>query len=241
MRIKSLASCVMPTFRRGNWLPDRIEEILGQSYKNLELIIVNDASDDDTDKILYGYRNEPKIRVINLRENSGSCSLPRNIAVSHSKGEFISPCDDDVYDEKHKLEFLVEALEKNPNAVLAYGNRHDWISGIDYPKVIENWKPSKMWGVDNSQILYRSNVYIKIPFLYFSRADDWNLCKELEKLGDFVHVNRFVSRYIFHNANRSNIKISDEEQIELNKELKIKAETTFAEYFNPDFLNSFDE
>lgn len=221
MKSKSLISAILPTFNRYGLLEQRIEEIINQTYDKWELIIINDASTDDTIKVLNKYKSK-KIKVINLEENSGCVSIPRAIGICNSDGEYIAPLDDDVGNHNQKFEILVNTIEKKPQNVLAYGERIEIWRRNDLPDNISewqkdsnnnlfktsylpNWDPLKPfgWGVDNGQILYKRSVYEKIPIKFPKRACDWELAKMIKNLGDFQYVNKIISAYYWHHENRS--------------------------------------
>lgn len=231
---KGLISCVIPTFNRGDRLIKRIEEIQKQSYSNWEIIIVNDGSTDNTIEKLAGYGN---IKRVDLAQNSGCCSIPRNIGISYSSGEFIAPCDDDVIIKPNKLSVLVKALNDNPKAVLSYGDRQDYFENKNEYISRQNrrWNPNYLDNpVDNGQFIYRANVYKNMDFVYSWNADDFHLAKKLYQLGSFVYVPEIVSIYIWHKTNRSLNKPSEDKIKELNKNISKRVEE-FKKYLNPDY------
>ncbi|GGH84227.1 glycosyltransferase involved in cell wall biosynthesis [Pullulanibacillus pueri] len=97
-----LISIVVPTFNRGRNISITINSILNQSYKHFELIIVDDASTDDTESIVKNITDK-RIKYIKLKENTKG-TKPRNIGISLSKGEFITFLDSDDQWIPYKLE-----------------------------------------------------------------------------------------------------------------------------------------
>lgn len=201
---KGLVSAIIPTFNRLEMLKERIEEMKFQSYKNWELIIVDDASTDGTREFLNSIKDE-KIKSLSLEKNSRSVSIPRNIGICMSVGEFIAPTDDDVFILPEKLSVLVNEFEDD--CVLVYGDRLEKTGDkILYPPQHENWNPKITHGVDNSQIIYRANVYEKLPLIFPTKACDWHTAKHIADLGRIKHVNYPVSIYEWHEKNRSHNK-----------------------------------
>jgi glycosyltransferase involved in cell wall biosynthesis len=203
-RIKGKLSVVLPTYNRCNFVEKAIEKILNNNYSDLELIVVNDCSTDKTNDLLSQYKQD-NIKIINLNENSGTVSIPRNIGISYCTGEYISHADDDVSPMKNKFSILTEILNKNQDAILAYGNRINRYLGSNqetYHK-LPNWNPLINTGVDNGDFIYRSNVYDSIPLIWAYRGCDFELAKKIYNLGKFVHIDEFVSIYIWHGDNRS--------------------------------------
>lgn len=206
-KTENLVSVILPTYNRASFLKPCVEKILNSNYSPLELIIVNDASTDNTFELLETYKNYNNVKIIHLSKNSGTVCIPRNIGISHSTGQYISHADDDVVTHKDKFSILVELLQKNPQAYLGYGNRKErWKNGTEKVATFTpNWNPNiGGTGVDNGQILYRSSVYEIIPFVWYYRACDYYLAKEIfNNFGPFCSVSDVISTYIWHDNNRS--------------------------------------
>ena len=99
---KPIVSVIIPTYQRAQWVGEAIESVLAQSYKNYEIIVINDGSTDHTSKVLKQF--EDKIKVFNQQNKS----LPsaRNIAINSSQGRYIAFLDNDDLWLKNKLEKL---------------------------------------------------------------------------------------------------------------------------------------
>lgn len=204
-----MISAIMPTFNRAKFLPARFKELAAQTYKDFEIVIVDDGSTDDTEEVVYllgeQYKNELAVSYIKLPQNSGMVSIPRAIGINQCKGLFIAHTDDDILDYPNKFEDLMAGFT-DERIVLTYGDRHTiWSRNIGYTEfnTTPNWDPLKKWGVDGSQFLYRKSCYEKIPYIICRRACDWELAKKLKTIGEFKHVNKTVSLYEWHGGNRS--------------------------------------
>lgn len=114
---RPLISVVLPTRNRAHLLPRAIASVLGQTYRNLELIVVNDASTDATAEVLAGI-GDPRLRVIHREVNKGAAAA-RNAGIADAVGEFVSFQDDDDY-------WLVQKLEKQVAALMAPGQTAGW-------------------------------------------------------------------------------------------------------------------
>ncbi len=106
-----LISVIIPTYNRGTTIARAIDSVLSQSYKNIELIIVDDCSTDNTKNIVDNY-NDKRIRYFRLEKNSGAC-FARNYGVQKSEGKYVAFQDSD--DEWHvdKLKFQYQNLLNN--------------------------------------------------------------------------------------------------------------------------------
>lgn len=110
----TLVSIVVPIYNTEKYLGKCLDSILSQSYRNIEIICINDGSSDDSDAILLKYaRMDSRIVVIERTEASGSGALPRNIGIKQSKGEFIAFVDADDYLDTYYIERLLWAAKTN--------------------------------------------------------------------------------------------------------------------------------
>lgn len=108
-----LVSVVLPTYNGGATLPDAVRSILNQTYQNLELIVVDDASTQDIPAALVEFAASPKLRIIRNEKNSGlAASLNAGIAVA--RGSFIARMDDDDYSLPSRLAEQVKLLQAQP-------------------------------------------------------------------------------------------------------------------------------
>ena len=105
---------IITSFNSEKYLKESISSVINQTYKNLEIIIVDDGSNDNSKKIINFFKNQDKrIRTILLKKNSGSEAVTRNFGIKKSKGEYISFLDaDDIWLPK-KLETQVQYMNKS--------------------------------------------------------------------------------------------------------------------------------
>lgn len=113
-----LISIVIPTFNSSKYLSQTIETALNQTYKNIEIIIVDDNSTDNTIKIIKNYQKKnSKIKFFKIKNKkntgSGSGSKPRNIGIKKSKGKYIAFLDSDDLWDKNKLQRQLETISIN--------------------------------------------------------------------------------------------------------------------------------
>ena len=111
--MKPLVSVITPTFNSQEFLKQTIESIVHQSYKNWELILVDDASSDDTLNIINKYvSGNTNIRFIKNKANSGA-GVARNKGILDAKGGFIAFLDADDLWKPNKLEVQINYMLKN--------------------------------------------------------------------------------------------------------------------------------
>jgi glycosyltransferase involved in cell wall biosynthesis len=107
---KNFISIVIPTYNRASFLKEAIDSVLSQTYRNFELIVVDDGSTDDTPKLLSSYGE--KIKVIK-KANKGP-SAARNRGIKAAKGGWIAFLDSDDVWKPGKLEKQVQFIKDNP-------------------------------------------------------------------------------------------------------------------------------
>lgn len=108
---KHLVSIIIPVYNGEKFIDECIEKALKQTYKNIELVVVNDGSTDETEEILEKYSSNKKVKVFN-NENHG-VSYSRNFGIEKAKGDFIMflDADDELIDDA--VEQLVNFADKN--------------------------------------------------------------------------------------------------------------------------------
>ncbi|MBO5360736.1 MAG: glycosyltransferase family 2 protein [Clostridia bacterium] len=124
MKTQALISVIIPVYNVEEYLCECIDSVINQTYKNLEIILVDDGSTDSSGKICDEYaEKDSRISVVH-KENSGP-SKTRNIGIEHAKGEYIYFLDSDDYIELNALELLVNTAESN-SADLVFFDAHSF-------------------------------------------------------------------------------------------------------------------
>lgn len=122
MEIK--VSVVMPVYNAEKYLVKSIESMLGQTLKEIELILVNDGSKDKSLEICEEYeKKDNRITVIN-KKNEGAC-IARNTGIEKAKGKYIQLVDADDYIENNMLEEQYNLAEKTNSEVVMCGMKFD--------------------------------------------------------------------------------------------------------------------
>ena len=132
-------SVIIPTYMGSKMLGNAIQSVLEQTYSNFELIIVNDASPDNTVSIVDRFQDS-RIKYIVHEKNRG-VDRSRCTGISASVGEIIVFLDQDDFFHPEKLESHIEFLEKHPKVGFSYNARFE----LDYStKTIRDiWRPSQ--------------------------------------------------------------------------------------------------
>lgn len=118
-------SAIIPTYNQARFLPESIGSVLAQSLEEVEAIVVNDGSNDDTAAVLAEYQDHPKVRVIH-QDNRGTAAA-RNIAIAAAQGRYIAMLDGDDRWDPRKAEKQVGFMEAHPEIDLSYS----WCREVD--------------------------------------------------------------------------------------------------------------
>ena len=110
-------SVIIPTYNRIKTLPVAVDSVLAQTYSDIELIIVDDGSEDGTDEYI---KTISDTRVIYIKGGHHGAGAARNTGVKVSKNELIAFCDSDCFWYPEKLEKQIALLNKNPETAMVY-------------------------------------------------------------------------------------------------------------------------
>lgn len=116
MTNEPLVSVVIATYNMGQYLGEAVESVLGQTWKNLEIIIVDDGSTDDTPDVIKRFKNNRRVRYIST-ENQGQ-PRAKNRGLKEAVGEYLGFCDADDLWQPDKLQLQMPAfLDSNVGVV----------------------------------------------------------------------------------------------------------------------------
>lgn len=211
----SLVSVVIPTYNRSSTLPRAIKSVLSQDYANLELIIVDDASIDNTAQVLEIF-DDPRIRIIKHERNKG-VGAARNTGIEAAKGDIVAFQDSDDEWLSGKLSKQVAALtESGPDCVLVYctkivyGRDAAYTRGVRRCVCVPGPSDTNLSGdlredlwrrhvISTQTMLMRTSALRKIggfdTRLY--NSEEWDLAIRLSELGTFAFVDEpLVNTYI---------------------------------------------
>lgn len=136
--MKPLVSVIIPTYNRRLMLGEAIESVLGQSYKEFELIVVDDGSKDGTAERLRGYGSE--LRVVSQRRRGVAAA--RNLGARFSRGRYLAFLDSDDLWQPKKLEIQVAFMERRPEVQICQ-TEETWVrNGVRVNPKKRHRKPS---------------------------------------------------------------------------------------------------
>lgn len=204
-----MLSVIVPVYNCENHLDRCIASILNQTYKDIELILVDDGSSDKSGDICKRYAKEDK-RVIYIYKENGGASSARNTGLDKAKGEFIQFADADDYLESNMCKELLASANESDLVICGYnliagdnikqmlpGHSTGNIKDIDrlIPRLFSNWFINSPWNK-----LYRRSL-IKSGFnTNCSLGEDllFNL-EYLKEVNTFTSINKALYNYISDN------------------------------------------
>ncbi len=116
--MEPLVSCIIPTYNRSELVCRAIKSVLNQTYKNIEVIVVDDGSEDNTKKVVLSIKDS-RIKYIRLHRNFGP-AFARNIGIVNAEGEFIAFLDSDDYFLPEKIQKQVELMMSDSSIGVCY-------------------------------------------------------------------------------------------------------------------------
>lgn len=208
--MKPLVSVIIPNYNYANYLREAIDSVLTQTYSNIEIIVVDDGSEDDSRKVLEAYGD--RITPI-FQENSG-VSAARNNGVKHSKGEYVAFLDaDDIWLPK-KIEKQVEHFDTREEFGLIHvgvedidseGNsleeRLDGLSGRVSHEFLLFERPVVLGGGSGLMVPRRVFDEVEGFDLELLTSADWDLFFRISRIYEIGFVPEVLLRYRIHGAN----------------------------------------
>lgn len=218
----SLISVIVPIYKVEALLPRCIDSILAQTYKNLEIILVDDGSPDGCGRICDEYaRKDPRIRVIH-QENAGLAGA-RNAALEIARGEFFGFVDSDDRIAPDMYETLLRSMEQEDADIAICGRYMEMESGelipmFDFPKqkVFDNHEAIRRFllseGLDAAawDKLYRRSLWgdARYPLRYVSE-DVPVTSRLLAKANRVVHCGKPLYYYLQRAGSLSHAAFND--------------------------------
>ncbi len=210
-----LVSVVMPTYNYAQFIGDAIRSVLDQTYENLELIIIDNYSEDNTENIIASF-SDSRIKYKKFR-NNGIIAASRNVGIHESHGKYIAFLDSDDMWKPTKIEKQIKLLENNENIFLVY-SRYAVIRNGLFRKILPKRKRLKSGNafiplflfnnfIGSSSVLLR-NALKENNFLFdvdkrLRAIEDYDLWLRIAKNKRIAYVDESLVVYREHGGNTS--------------------------------------
>ena len=186
-----LISIITPTYNCAQFIGETIKSVINQTYTNWEMIIVDDASNDNTEEVVKSIKDE-RIKYIRLKENSGAATA-RNIAMENASGKFMAFLDSDDIWIKDKLEKQVKfMIDNNYNfTCTAYekmNEKGDSLNKVFKPKKKADYNRILLdCPVGNSTVMYNVSNLGKFQVPNIRKRNDDALWLQILKKEKFIY------------------------------------------------------
>ena len=127
MKPNMLVSVVTATYNMAKYVVLAVESVLQQTYPNIEIIVVNDGSEDNTTEVMDKFRSDQRVKYLPQKENKGQ-TVAKNIGINASKGKFVAFVDADNLWKPDKLEKQLPLFDKSERTGVVYSDA-EYIDG----------------------------------------------------------------------------------------------------------------
>jgi len=198
-----LVSVLIPTYNSELYIKDTLESILNQTYNNLEIVVIDDASTDSTLEIVKRYKDERIKLYINEKNLGISGNMNKGIKLCH--GKYLAIMDADDWSYPYRIEEQVKLMENSPKVVLCSGymdicdgnlnfknTRTYPTTDKDIRKAIVKYDPishpASMWRM--SEVL-KTSLYNK----NFPICRDYDLIVRISEFGEYQNIPKSLIKY----------------------------------------------
>ena len=215
-------SCLMPVYNGERYLAEALDSVLGQTFTDFELIVVDDGSRDASPAILDDYRRrDPRVRVL-TKENGGIVDA-LNHGLSHAQGDYIARMDADDVCLPNRFEIQVAYLDAHPGCVLVgglaamideRGGPLGTSSGGRHARTRLDVFPPKVAVALHPLVTIRRSALTAVDGYrkMFPHAEDYDLYLRLARLGTIDNPDVVVLKYRKHGQSISQQNITLQER-----------------------------
>lgn len=191
--MKPLVSIVTPSYNQGRFIRQTIESVLSQDYENLEYIIVDGGSTDNTHEIVKEYQD--KLTYISEKDNGQSDAINKGFKLA--KGEIVAWLNSDDTYEPNCISRAVEEFEENKNLGLVYGDGYIIDENSQKLKIFEATQEFDLWTLINIwDYIMQPTTFFRAKFLKeveYLNVDlnwcmDWDLWIKLALVSEVKYV-----------------------------------------------------
>lgn len=203
MNNQPLVSVVTATYNMAQYVEEALDSILGQTYPNIEAVVIDDGSKDNTKEILARYADEPRVKIFH-QENAGQ-TVAKNRGLAECSGDFVGFCDSDNAWLPNKIATQLEAFTGDNPPGVVYGDiQFIDDKGIDLPTPKVQRHSGRITGrllADNfvpfNTCLVPRDILTEVGGFdeSLSMAIDYDLWLRISTRYDFLHLPKVLARY----------------------------------------------
>ena len=205
-----VVSVVMPAYNRATFIAEAIDSILTQSFDDLELIVVDDGSTDETIEVVKGF-SDPRLKLIELGANHG-LAVARNTGMDAARGHFLAVMDSDDIALSHRLAVQVAYLEAHPDIDLCGMTARMFGDRQEYWRCFENsalCHGKLLWVIPflhSTWLMRRSIIGAQRYDETLPVASDYEFLVSLSRRARINGINRIGIMYRIHPEGISNLR-----------------------------------
>lgn len=213
MKSKPLVSVVMPLYNSERYVEDSINSVISQTFRDWELILVDDASSDSTCEKVEPFLADDRIIYCCLSTNSGS-AVARNTAIEKAQGRYIAFLDSDDMWISTKIEVQLAFMRKNnyPFVFSAYNKVDEQgnITGsVGIPLLVNYYDLLKVCSIGCLTAIYDTEYFGKVYMPLIRKRQDLGLWLKLLKQTDYAYgLNEVLANYRVHSNSISANKLN---------------------------------
>ncbi len=194
---KTKIDIILPNYNSSRFILKTVRSILGQTYKNWKLIIVDDFSNKKTRDILRNFKNKNKIKIYLLNKNRGA-GYCRNYAIKKSNSPYLAFIDSDDVWKKDKLKKQIYFMKKN-NCSFSYTNYYTFgekSRKIKNPSRLKYSSFIKNTSIATSTMMIKRKKIDNIKFINSKICEDYYFkCKLLKRVNYALCLNHYLTKY----------------------------------------------
>lgn len=215
MKTEKLVSIIVPMYNVEKYIGTTIESVISQTYKNWELLIIDDKSKDKSVEVVKEYiKKDSRIKLLCNAQNIGAAKT-RNFGIKESVGEYIAFLDGDDLWNCDKLEKQIRFMEENNYLATYTGFKKIYIDSIEKKEYISKYKLSltyeellKTNWLSTFTVIYNQKILGKKYFPDIKAGQDYGLWLILAKeTGKLYGLKDILGTYRVHNNSLSSNKI----------------------------------
>jgi teichuronic acid biosynthesis glycosyltransferase TuaG len=216
MHYTPLVSVIIPVYNGENFIKEAIDSVIAQTYKNIEIIVVDDGSTDGTYQVISEYIQFQNIFFLQ-HENSANLgvSKTRKFGIENSRGKYVSFLDADDFFFPNKIELQVQIMEEKSSLVLCHSSvQYQSENNLVFPHDYVFSKSNKQYQfldldnyltinpIFNSSVLVKKELLIEINFSMpqLFQFEDWITWILLAEKGSFYYISEELAAYRYHDT-----------------------------------------
>ncbi len=197
-------SVVIPVYNAEKYIGEAIEGILNQTFKDFELILVNDCSTDNTLEIMQKYaKQDERIKILTNEKNLKVCKTA-NRGIKEARGEYIVKQDADDWSYPDRIEKQVKYMDSHPQVVLSSGNMQMCDKDMNiknrthFPTIDESIKKVLLQynPMVHSAMIYRKDTFIEVGgYENITNSEDYLLTMKMASKGQLGNLEDILIKY----------------------------------------------